>query len=87
MSLKRDDLYYGNYIEYDIEKVSQSVSADDNNSYSAGSSQDIEIDTRINEKQTDAIEESQKNHRQTRAKKSRSFFKYVPQLKGFPKCQ
>ena len=57
-SLKRDFIDYGNDMEYDIERVSQSGSEDDNNSYSSGSSQEIEIDTRINEKQTDPIEES-----------------------------
>ena len=55
--LKRDVIDYGNDMEYDIERVSQSGSEDDNNSYSSGSSQEIEIDTRINEKQTDPIEE------------------------------
>ena len=69
-------------MEYDIERVSQSGSEDDNNSYSSGSSQEMEIDIRISEKQTDPIEES-KNHRQIRAKKSRSIFEYVPQPKGF----
>ena len=54
--------------------------------FSSGYSQEIEIDTMINEKQTDPIEESKKNHRQIRAKKSRSFFEYVPQPKGFSKC-
>ena len=47
-------------MEYDIERVSQSASEDDNNSYSSGSSQEMEIDTRISEKQTDQIEESKK---------------------------
>ena len=74
-------------MEFDIERVSQSGSEDDNNSFSNGSSQEMEIDTWINEKQTDPIEESKKtNHRQIRAKKSRSFFEYVPQPKRFPKC-
>ena len=59
-SLKRDVIDYGNDMEYDIERVSQSGSEDDNNSYSSGSSQEIEIDTRINEKQSDPIEESKK---------------------------
>ena len=45
-------------MEYDIERVSQSGSEDDNNSYSSGSSQEMEIDTRINENQKDPIEES-----------------------------
>ena len=45
-------------MEYDIERVSQSGSEDDNNSYSSGSSQKMEIDTRINEKQTDPIAKS-----------------------------
>ena len=44
-------------MEYDIERVSQSGSADDNNSYSSYSSKEMEIDTRINEKQTNPIEE------------------------------
>ena len=86
-SLKRDVIDYGNDMEYDIKRVSQSGSEDVNNSYSSGSSQEMEIDTRINEKQTDPIEESKKaNHRQIRAKKSRSFFEYVPQPKRFLKC-
>ena len=85
-SLKRDVIDYGNDMEYDIKRVSQSGSDDDNNTYSSGSSQEMEIDTRISEKQTDIIEESKKNQRQIRAKKSRSFFEYVPQPKGFPKC-
>ena len=46
-------------MEYDTEWVYQSDSEDDN-SYSSGSSQEMEIDTRINEKQTDPIEESKK---------------------------
>ena len=37
-SLKRDVIDYGNDIEYDIERVSQSSSEDDNSSYSSGSS-------------------------------------------------
>ena len=37
-SLKRDIIDYGNYMEYDIERVYQSDSEDDN-SYSSGSSQ------------------------------------------------
>ena len=45
-------------MEYDIEIVPQSCSEDDNNSYSSGSSQEMEIDTRINEEQKDPIEES-----------------------------
>ena len=45
-------------MEYDIERVSQSGSEDDKNSYSSDSSQEIEIDTRINEEQKDQIEES-----------------------------
>ena len=57
-SLKRDVIDYGNDMEYDIERVSQSSSKDDNNSYLFDSSQEIEIDTRINEKQTYPIEES-----------------------------
>ena len=57
-SLKRDVIDYGNDMEYDIERVSQSGSEDDNNSYSSGSSQEMEIDTRINEEQKDPIEES-----------------------------
>ena len=48
-------------MEYDIERVSQSESEDDNNTYSSGSSQEMEIDTRISEKQTDIIEESKKS--------------------------
>ena len=56
-SLKRDVIDYGNYMEYDIERVSQSGS-ENNNSYSSGSSQEIEIDTLINEEQKDPIEES-----------------------------
>ena len=59
-SLKRDVIDYGNGMEYDIERVFQSGSEDDNNSYSSGSSQEIKIDTRINEKQTDPIEVSKK---------------------------
>ena len=47
--LKRDVYDYGNDMEYNIEKISQSGSEDDNNSYSSGSSQEMEIDTRINE--------------------------------------
>ena len=36
--------------------------------FSSGSSQEIEIDTRVSEKQTDPIEEAKKNnHRQIRA--------------------
>ena len=45
-------------MEYDIERVSQSGSEDDNNSYSSGSIQEMKIDTRINEQQKDPIEES-----------------------------
>ena len=45
-------------MEIDIERVSQSGSEDDNNTYSSFSSQEMEIDTRISEKQTDIIEES-----------------------------
>ena len=56
-SIKRDVIDYGNDMEYDIERVSQSGSVD-NNSYSSGSSQDMKIDTRINEEQKDQIEES-----------------------------
>ena len=59
-SLKRDVIDYVNDMEYDIERVSQSCS-EDNNFYSSGSSQEMEIDTRINKKQTDPIEESKKN--------------------------
>ena len=59
--LKRDVVDYGNDMEYDIERVSQTGPEDDNNSYSFVSSQEMEIDTRINEKQTDPIEESKKN--------------------------
>ena len=40
-SLKRDVIDYGNDMEYDIERVSQSSSEDDNNSYSTSSSQEI----------------------------------------------
>ena len=57
-SLKRDVIDYGNDMEYDIERVSQSGSEDDNNSYSSGSNQEMEIDTRINEEQNDPKEES-----------------------------
>ena len=57
-SNKRDVIDYGNDMEYDIERVSQLGSEGDNNSYLSGSSQEMEIDTRINEKQTDPIEES-----------------------------
>ena len=57
-SLKRDVIDYGNDMEYDIKRVSQSDSEDDNNSYSSGFSQEMEIDTRINEEQKDSIEES-----------------------------
>ena len=35
--------------------------------FSSGSSQEMEIDTRVSEKQTDPIEEAKKNHRQIRA--------------------
>ena len=56
-SLKRDVIDYGNNMEYDIERVSQSGSEDDN-SYSSGFSQEMKIDTRINEEQKDPIEES-----------------------------
>ena len=58
LSLKRDVIDYGNDMKYDIERVSQSGSKDDNNSYSSGSSQEMEIDTKINEEQKDPIEES-----------------------------
>ena len=44
-------------MEYDTEWVYQSSSEDDNNSFSSSSCQEMEIDTRINEKQTDPIEE------------------------------
>ena len=56
-SLKRDIIDYWNYMEYDIERVSQ-LGSEDDNSYSSGSSQQMEIDTRNKEKQTDPIEES-----------------------------
>ena len=56
-SLKRDVIDYRNDMEYDIERISQSSSEDDNNSYSSDSRQEMKIDTRINEKQTDPIEE------------------------------
>ena len=48
-------------MEYDIERVFQSGSKDDNNSYSSGSSQEMKIDSKISEKQTDIIEESKKS--------------------------
>ena len=56
--LNRDVIDYGNDMEYAIGRVSQSGSEDDNNSYSSGSSQEMEIDTRINEEQKDPIQES-----------------------------
>ena len=46
-SLKRDVIDYGNDMEYDIERVSQLGSKNDNNSYSSSSSQEMVIDTRI----------------------------------------
>ena len=54
ISKKRNDPikrchWYGNDMEYDIERVSQSSTEDDNNSYLSGYSQEMEIDTRINE--------------------------------------
>ena len=58
---KRNVIDYGNDMEYDIERISQSGSEDDNNSYSSGSCQEMEIDTLINEKQTDPIEESKES--------------------------
>ena len=60
-SIQRDVIDYGNDMEYDIERVSLLASEDKNNSYSSGSSQEMEIDTRINEKQTNPIEESKTN--------------------------
>ena len=40
-SFKRDVIDYGNDMEYDIERVSQLGSEDDNNSYSSGSSKEM----------------------------------------------